>query len=87
MLWNLSLNFEQTFVLIALSPPSPQKQCEPIFFFKYYLEIYTTQIEALSELITEFSEKSSLMALKVNKTDSIHFFCPTAAIKPYQKDA
>lgn len=44
------------------------------------------QIEALSEFITEFSEKSMLMALKVNITDSIHFFCPTAAIKPYQKE-
>lgn len=43
---------------------------------------------APSELTTEFLEKSSVMALEVNidETASIHFFYPTAAIKPYQKE-
>lgn len=46
------------------------------------------KIEAPSERTTEFLEKLSVMALKVNtdETASIHFLYPTAAIKPYQKE-
>lgn len=45
------------------------------------------KIEALCELTTQFLEKSSVMALKVNtgETTSIHLFYRTAAIKAYQK--
>lgn len=45
------------------------------------------KIEAVCELTTEFLEKSSLTALKVNtgETTSIYLFYRTAAIKAYQK--
>lgn len=56
-------------------------------FFSYCPESYTLEVEALGEHTTEFLQKSSVTALKVNadETASTDLFYPMAAIKPYQK--